>query len=433
MYSTDAQLIDKVLEILEKYILCDRCLGRLFASLGRGWDNSERGKALKIAALMELHRRVKEGIENVEKLRLISLHCGTIAKELLRELKPSQDISLEPCYICKSTMDELIKRYTKLVIEKLNELKIRRFLIGVKPPKYIAETEKELAESMRIQYWESVRSEFKRVIGKKVQEITGLKVDFENPEVIIVLDMENDEISVIIPSILIRGRYWKIGRRISQSKWIRKDGTKKYPLSLEEVLELALPIIKAERAIIHAAGREDVDVRMLGSGRPAIFEYYRPLKRDVDLKELEKIVNNNPWVKVSFEAIARREHVKNYKTMTAKGFKIYRALILVENGVSDEELKILEEKFRNVTIHQWTPKRVLHRRRNTLRTKTVYEIKVRKITHHVIEALIKCERGLYVRELISGDDNRTSPSFTSVLNKSAKCIELDVLYVHEAP
>jgi len=431
MYSIDAQLLNKVLEILEKYPLCDRCLGRLFASLGRGWDNSERGKALKMVALMELHRRVKEGIENVDKLRIVSMHCGSIAEKLLRELKYLQDIDLIPCYICKSTIDELIERYTNLAIEKLKELKVEKFLIGVKPPKYIAKTEKELAESMGIQYWESVRSEFKRVIGKKVQEITGLRVDFENPEVIIVLDMENDEISVIIPSILIRGRYWKIGRRISQSKWIKKNGTKKYPLSLEEVLELALPLTKAERAIIHAAGREDVDVRMLGSGRPTIFEYYKPLKRDINLKELERIVNSNPWVKVSFEAIARREHVKSYKTMAARGFKIYRALILVENDVSEEELEILEKKFHNAIIHQWTPKRVLHRRKNVLRTKLVHEIKVRKITSHIIETLIKCEGGLYVRELISGDDGRTSPSFTSILNKPAKCIELDVIYVHE--
>jgi len=45
--------------------------------------------------------------------------------------------------------------------------------------------------------------------------------------------------------------------------------------------------------------------------------------------------------------------------------------------------------------------------------------------------LIKCEGGLYVKELISGDNGRTVPSFSSVLNTKALCLSLDVLYVHE--
>jgi len=37
--------------------------------------------------------------------------------------------------------------------------------------------------------------------------------------------------------------------------------------------------------------------------------------------------------------------------------------------------------------------------------------------------------GLYIKELISGDDGRTKPSISEILNTPAECIELDVLEV----
>ncbi|MEM2383445.1 MAG: tRNA pseudouridine(54/55) synthase Pus10, partial [Desulfurococcaceae archaeon] len=59
----------------------------------------------------------------------------------------------------------------------------------------------------------------------------------------------------------------------------------------------------------------------------------------------------------------------------------------------------------------------------------VYEVKARLINGRIYEALIKAEGGLYVKELISGDRGRTDPSFTSFLNASNTCIELDVIGV----
>src|SRR4030067_2287785 len=39
--------------MLEKHPLCDHCLGRQFAMLGRGIDNADRGKALKLSLTMQ--------------------------------------------------------------------------------------------------------------------------------------------------------------------------------------------------------------------------------------------------------------------------------------------------------------------------------------------------------------------------------------------
>jgi tRNA pseudouridine synthase 10 len=42
---------------------------------------------------------------------------------------------------------------------------------------------------------------------------------------------------------------------------------------------------------------------------------------------------------------------------------------------------------------------------------------------------IRCQGGLYVKELVSGDEGRTIPSVASLLGNRAKTLKLDVLNV----
>ena len=65
-----------------------------------------------------------------------------------------------------------------------------------------------------------------------------------------------------------------------------------------------------------------------------------------------------------------------------------------------------------------------------MRVKTVYSVSIKKLTEREIEAEIIGEGGLYIKELISGDDGRTTPSFSSILDCQAKCVQLDVVYLH---
>jgi len=45
------------------------------------------------------------------------------------------------------------------------------------------------------------------------------------------------------------------------------------------------------------------------------------------------------------------------------------------------------------------------------------------------ELEILCQGGLYIKELVSGDEGRTMPSVSSLLENQAKTLELDVLNV----
>jgi len=81
-------------------------------------------------------------------------------------------------------------------------------------------------------------------------------------------------------------------------------------------------------------------------------------------------------------------------------------------------------------IEQRTPIRVSHRRADKVRKRSVKKITVKKIDSKILELTIECEGGLYIKELISGDEGRTQPSVSSLLGTPARCVELDVLEVN---
>jgi tRNA pseudouridine synthase 10 len=80
-------------------------------------------------------------------------------------------------------------------------------------------------------------------------------------------------------------------------------------------------------------------------------------------------------------------------------------------------------------IRQQTPLRVLHRRADLVREKYIYEVKVKKCSLKRAEMEIRCQGGLYVKELVSGDEGRTLPSVSELLGNRAKPLKLDVLNV----
>ena len=48
----------------------------------------------------------------------------------------------------------------------------------------------------------------------------------------------------------------------------------------------------------------------------------------------------------------------------------------------------------------------------------------------MVELVIRAQHGTYIRELVSGDDGRTVPSFSSLIDATCKVEVLDVLKLH---
>ena len=204
-----------------------------------------------------------------------------------------------------------------------------------------------------------------------------------------------------------------------------------YPESVEELS--SKPLLEAtegEKTAFHASGREDIDARMLGTGRPFVIEVSKPKKRFVDLKEIEAKVNADAVGKVEVSRLrfATKDGVRRLKGGEGAQ-KEYRLLAEFENEVSDECLRMLERTLTGATIKQQTPLRVVHRRADLIRERYIYKFKVRKVSLKRALLEIRCQGGLYVKELVSGDEGRTIPNISDLLGNRAKTLKLDVLKV----
>lgn len=78
-----------------------------------------------------------------------------------------------------------------------------------------------------------------------------------------------------------------------------------------------------------------------------------------------------------------------------------------------------------LTIQQRTPIRVLHRRANTVRERQVLHMKAYRIDDHHFRLELSTQAGTYVKEFVSGDLGRTSPSISSILGCKTNLLALD--------
>jgi len=198
--------------------------------------------------------------------------------------------------------------------------------------------------------------------------------------------------------------------------------------SVQEILSRRLlPALKARFGKFHGAGREDLDVLMLGRGRPFVFEAVGSRNPDLDLKEFLIGFHERNGERVQFAPfrIVDRARVAYWKE--AKFAKIYRAIVQLDVRANSEAWQDLVGK--TVAITQRTPQRVAHRRADLERERRV---ELRSLECHAqgrLEIQVCCSHGSYVKEWISGDDGRTRPSLGDLLECQARCVQLDVLDV----
>ena len=437
-------ILDTALDMLEKHPLCDHCLGRQFALLGRGIENNERGKALKLALTMQASAlTLAKNAKGSQQLRVLASNgFSGDAEETLRQYgKRAPQTKPDTCFLCDGKfqhLDELVQK----ALTELAYYEYTSFLVGVELPVSVEEREDEFKAAFNTGYSESIKHEFGRLLGKRIETDSGKTVEFRKPDVCIVVNPWTASVALQVNPLFVAGRYRKLVRDLPQSKWFcsrcrgrgceKCGGTgKMYPESVEEIV--SKPFLEAsegEKTAFHASGREDVDARMLGTGRPFVIEVSKPRKRFLDLAALKEVVNAEGKGKVEVSAFrfSNRDVVRKLKKAESAQ-KEYRVLIEFERNVTEAELQILEEKLTGTTINQQTPLRVLHRRADLTREKYIYWVKVKKVALKQAEMKVRCQGGLYVKELVSGDEGRTTPSVAELLGTGAKTLKLDVLKV----
>jgi tRNA pseudouridine synthase 10 len=367
------ELLEDARRLMETGPLCLACLGRPFAQRSFGLSNDERGKALAVTLSMS-------------------------DDEPYEQPEPSE------CWVCEGICGEY-DEWADRVVDVLADTEFDTYQVGTRVPPLIEENDLLLREDAGLDAdaGELFKSAFNREVGKRVGKRTDTEVDFERPDVLALCNLQRGDVDVQVNSTFVYGRYRKLERDIPQTEWPCNEcdqtgerfgdpcdncGGKGwlYESSVEEeVCPHVREAMDGEEALFHGAGREDVDALMLGTGRPFVAEVKRPGERTPDVESLEARIN---------EAAEGRV-----------------------------------ERLDGATIEQYTPQRVDHRRASTTRTREVYSIEGRLEDDQHAELEVHGAGGLYVKELVSGDEGRTEPSLAGELGVEATVTALDVLAV----
>ncbi|MFX0080812.1 MAG: tRNA pseudouridine(54/55) synthase Pus10 [Candidatus Hodarchaeota archaeon] len=449
-------IFDKVLQIFQKYCICVHCLGRMFSLLASQTTNQKRGDSLLLSLTMENHRKllsnsIQDQKEAIFNLKILAENANYLPAQKVLKTEVIEYIlrdEHQPCYLCNDIFLK-IERYERKAIEDLEGIEFNNFLVGSTPDSQIINKEDKFKSEFNILEAESFKSHFNRVIGKLLMDKLNKFPEFDNPEVLIVffIGFESFSIKLILRSLFIFGRYNKLLRGIPQTHWFCKNCKgkgceecnftgKQYLISVEELI--SPEFIKASGATdskFHGAGREDIDVRMLGLGRPFILELRSPKIRNINLSKMEKSVNRKNKKKVRIQDLrysSKREVIK-LKAEAKDAKKFYRSLVESVVKISKEEFEekliLLKNRFENQEIHQRTPYRVSHRRADKIRGKIIYNIEGKYIKPNLFEFIIETQGGTYIKELINGDNGRTSPSFSEIFEILLVCKELDVIKI----
>ena len=395
----------ELLELTEGNI-CNHCLGRKLSSLVKGEDNLDR------------------------------------AKKISEELNINQDDA--DCVICGNIFDRINDELFDKIYNKIEHLGVEfdTFLVGTSLDKAIKQKDDEISDSLDVVV-EPIKKELNRIIGSEIENNSDKEISFEKQDIVINVDIrKKTKVRLQINPLFIEGKYNKYLRGIPQTKWPctkckgrgcdECNGTgKQYPESVEELLsERILEVTRGYEAKFHGAGREDIDVLMLGSGRPFVLEIKEPKIRKINLKELEEEINKSAEGKTAYHGLkfVERNRKAEIKVSSPDTYKVYKALVKCEEPYDKSKLKDLEKLDE---INQQTPIRVLRRRADKVRIKHVKELKSEVIDDYTFEITIKTEGGLYIKELISGDEGRSKPNVSEILGVNAVCAQLDVIEVSE--
>ncbi|HIE31402.1 MAG TPA: tRNA pseudouridine(54/55) synthase Pus10 [Methanosarcinales archaeon] len=412
----DYSILNTARAILCEGAICDHCLGRQFAKLSTGMTNRERGHTIRLM------------------LEMIASTGADVSEPESERAKRGR------CWVCNGLFEEL-DTWVSRGLEALGGCEYESFLVGTRLSGLLSENEELLWEIVGTDYAEPLKSELNREVGKRIAEKTNRSVDFTKPDVVAILDLTKEMVRLQIRSVYICSRYKKLVRGIPQTRWscrtCRGRGCEECgftgQMSVESVEELvATDVIEAMSAVdivFHGAGREDVDARMLGDGRPFVIEVKEPRKRSIDLARLEQEINEHCEGKivVSDLRFVDREMVRRLKSK--RHDKVYLATVSCAGVDQDTLVRALDD----ITgmIRQRTPSRVVHRRADLVRERKVYSVLLESFSVDCAVIRIECEAGLYVKELISGDDGRTMPSLAGAVGADMVVTALDVVAIKD--
>lgn len=184
-----------------------------------------------------------------------------------------------------------------------------------------------------------------------------------------------------------------------------------------------------------ASGREDVDVQMLGRGRPFALEITGAENTAPSASLLCSITANvakrsEGKVTVNdLQVVYKKDVTQNLKNERDEKRKKYTAVCCCSRELRDQEMNDLNRSFKPLIIQQKTPIRVLHRRPLAVRSRSLFELELHPHPSggNFFSLTLVTESGTYIKEFVHSDFGRTSPSLRDIIgNCITDILSLDV-------
>ena len=213
----------------------------------------------------------------------------------------------ELCPLCEDLFDDTSNIVSR-VIESTKGIEYGTIQFGIHLPKDLVQDEDKIRSRHGAPASRPLKAAFADAIQQQLSEhMPNIEFVKEKPDLMILVDGLTLRVDIDVRPVFLYGMYRKLSREIPQTRWPcracrgRAQGCEscqgtglQYPDSVQDLIgEPIRSILQAEDTSFHGMGREDIDVRCLGSGRPFVLEIKNPLIRKANLVELVAAVNDN--------------------------------------------------------------------------------------------------------------------------------------------
>ena len=362
---------------------------------------------------------------------------GQDAQEAAAAERPT--VAPADCAVCCGRWD--VDAWLQAALDALDGVEAQTFQVGTRFPAACEAAEKAAMAAINPEIGDTIRTEANRLLGPLLAEATGMELRNDaRPEVVVQVDTRFWHAEATTNSVYIEGRYTKARRDMPQAHWPCKtcqgngcyqcdDAGVMYAISVEEAIaEPARRLFDAPASAFHGAGREDIDAIMGGTGRPFVLELKNPTKRQADLAALEAEVNATAGelgVTINSMRPSSKDRVQELKAGTYD--KEYVAHCEAQGDVTPEQVEAAARAMDGVMLEQRTPDRVSHRRADLVRKRRVHKMTVERFDdarHFSVRVL--ADSGAYIKEMVSGDEGRTTPNLAEALGVPTVVKFLDV-------
>lgn len=261
------------------------------------------------------------------------------------------------CPFCENLFDEA-PLLAELIKETVGERECFHMQLGTRIPKDQTEAEDHIRKrfgaggsaALKVSLVDEIARQLK-VIGFEI------KLVIDKPEILTLIDVLTLTVELDIRSHYVYGRYRKLARGIPQTKWPcrsckgrgceRCDQTgMQYQSSVQGLIgDPLLDLFGSNEHAFHGMGREDIDVRCLGRGRPFVIEMKQPVKREVDYDALMKLINESASGQLEvtdMRASNRSEVVRVKDTPAEKSYTIRYKIEPITQKDLDQITQVME-------------------------------------------------------------------------------------------